>query len=419
MPARRRNRRWSPRRSPGRALAAAVVAAWDAGEAVLPLNPPRPPAERDRLLDAAAADPRRTTATAGGRSPTACPVAGRHRGGRRHLGHDRRAQGRRADARRHGGDGPRLLGRRSTPDRATAGSRACRCTTSPASACSRARTSPACRGPCTTASTSTASRASPRAEGTTIVSLVPTTLRRLLDAGAPLHEYRRVIVGGAPCPPALRARAEAAGVRVVDAYGHDRDVGRLRARRRPDRGRRGARSAADGEILVRGAMVMRGYRLDPDADRRRARTRRLAAHRRRRRDRRRRPSSRVVDRKKDLVITGGVNVSPTEVEGVLAHHPDVARRVRRRRRPTTSGASASSRSSSRPTRRAAVARRRCARSRASSCRPRSCRASCASSTRSRAARAASRCGACSATVRDGAESAAPVATPLRRSGASR
>ena len=26
---------------------------------------------------------------------------------------------------------------------------------------------------------------------------------------------------------------------------------------------------------------------------------------------------------KDLVITGGVNVSPTEVEGVLAHHPDV------------------------------------------------------------------------------------------------
>ena len=31
----------------------------------------------------------------------------------------------------------------------------------------------------------------------------------------------------------------------------------------------------------------------------------------------------VVDRKKDLVITGGVNVSPTEVEGVLAHHPDV------------------------------------------------------------------------------------------------
>src|SRR5207248_10408596 len=31
---------------------------------------------------------------------------------------------------------------------------------------------------------------SPRIEGTTIVSLVPTTLLRLLDAGAPLREYR-------------------------------------------------------------------------------------------------------------------------------------------------------------------------------------------------------------------------------------
>jgi fatty-acyl-CoA synthase len=31
----------------------------------------------------------------------------------------------------------------------------------------------------------------------------------------------------------------------------------------------------------------------------------------------------VVDRMKDIVISGGVNVSPTEVEGVLARHPDV------------------------------------------------------------------------------------------------
>ncbi len=84
------------------------------------------------------------------------------------------------------------------------------------------------------------------------------------------------------------------------------------------------RLAADGEILVRGPMVMHGYRLDP------VRTHAVldddgwfhtgdigapeaaAAGR-----------VRVVDRSKDLVITGGVNVSPTEVESVLAHHPDV------------------------------------------------------------------------------------------------
>jgi acyl-CoA synthetase (AMP-forming)/AMP-acid ligase II len=74
-------------------------------------------------------------------------------------------------------------------------------------------------------------------------------------------------------------------------------------------------------LLVRGDMVMRGYRLDPvqtDAvlapdgwlstgDIGEIRDGRV----------------RVVDRKKDLVITGGVNVSPTEVEGVLSHHPSV------------------------------------------------------------------------------------------------
>ena len=162
---------------------------------------------------------------------------------------------------------------------------------------------------------------SPRAEGTTIVSLVPTAMRRLLDAGAPLHEFRRVITGGAPCPPALRARAEAAGVVVVDAYGLSETWGGFALDGVPIAGA-DVRIDDAGEILVRGAMVMRGYRLDP------ARTAevldsegwfhtgdvgtidgngRVA----------------VVDRLKDLVITGGVNVSPTEVEAVLAHHPDV------------------------------------------------------------------------------------------------
>jgi O-succinylbenzoic acid--CoA ligase len=33
---------------------------------------------------------------------------------------------------------------------------------------------------------------------------------------------------------------------------------------------------------------------------------------------------RVIDRLRDIVITGGVNVSPTAVERVLLEHPDVA-----------------------------------------------------------------------------------------------
>ncbi len=166
----------------------------------------------------------------------------------------------------------------------------------------------------------------PRAEGTTIVSVVPTTLHRLLDARAPLHEFRRVVVGGAPCPPALRARAEAASVPVVDAYGQSETWGGWALDGRPIAGA-SVRLADDGEVQVRGAMVMRGYRLDP------ALTATVLA-----------PDGwlstgdvgtidagttdgdetiRIIDRKTDLVITGGVNVSPTEVEAVLAHHPDV------------------------------------------------------------------------------------------------
>ena len=45
----------------------------------------------------------------------------------------------------------------------------------------------------------------PREIGATLVSLVPTMLHRLLEAQAPLHEYRRIVVGGAAMSPALRS----------------------------------------------------------------------------------------------------------------------------------------------------------------------------------------------------------------------
>jgi O-succinylbenzoic acid--CoA ligase len=164
---------------------------------------------------------------------------------------------------------------------------------------------------------------SPREEGTTIVSLVPTAMRRLLDAGAPLDEFRCVITGGAPCPPALRTRAEDAGVRVVDAYGLSETWGGFALDGTPIAGA-DVRLAADGEILVQGAMVMRAYRLDPGRSREVIdadgwfHTGDIGTF-----DGPGARGLRVIDRLKDLVITGGVNVSPSEVEGVLVHHPDV------------------------------------------------------------------------------------------------
>jgi O-succinylbenzoic acid--CoA ligase len=59
--------------------------------------------------------------------------------------------------------------------------------------------------------------------GPRFTSLVPTQLRRLLagraDGIVALRTFGAVLVGGAALDPELRARAEAAGVRVVETYG--------------------------------------------------------------------------------------------------------------------------------------------------------------------------------------------------------
>jgi o-succinylbenzoate---CoA ligase len=164
--------------------------------------------------------------------------------------------------------------------------------------------------------------AAPEAEGATLVSLVPTMLHRLLEADAPLHAYRRIIVGGAPMSPELRERAEAAGAPVVDAYGLSETWGGFVIDGQPIPGADVTRSD-EHEILVRGPMVMRGYRYGP-----RVSTEGFTAdgwfktgdigewtgdNR-----------LRVVDRAGDIVISGGENVSPTEVEGVLARHKAIA-----------------------------------------------------------------------------------------------
>jgi O-succinylbenzoic acid--CoA ligase len=158
--------------------------------------------------------------------------------------------------------------------------------------------------------------------GATLVSVVPTMLGRLLDAGAPMHEYRGVVTGGAPLPPAVRARAEALGVPIYDAYGQSETWGGCVANGVPIPGA-SVRLGSDDEIEISGPMVMRDYRRDPSASGRAftadgwLRTGdigRFADDGR----------LEVVDRIRDLVITGGVNVSPVEVEQVLADHPDVA-----------------------------------------------------------------------------------------------
>ncbi|TFV55183.1 AMP-dependent synthetase [Geodermatophilus sp. DF01-2] len=151
-------------------------------------------------------------------------------------------------------------------------------------------------------------------------ALVPTQLRRYLDAEpAALRTFAAVLVGGAATDPALLARTRDEGVAVVTTYGMTETAGGCVYDGRPLDGVRVR--VAEGVELA-GPVLALGYRLDPEATAAAFadgwfRTRdagtldeeaRLAVH----------------GRLDDVVVTGGVNVAPQAVEGVLRAHPDVA-----------------------------------------------------------------------------------------------
>lgn len=90
------------------------------------------------------------------------------------------------------------------------------------------------------------------------VSLVPTQLGRLLDAGVDVARFATILLGGARAEPALLTRAQAAGGRVVVSYGMSETCGGCVYDGVPlddvevalDRGR----------IHLRGPNLFRGYR---------------------------------------------------------------------------------------------------------------------------------------------------------------
>ncbi len=183
------------------------------------------------------------------------------------------------------------------------------------------------------------------------ISLVTPQLVRLLDApegAAPPAELRAILLGGGPIPEALVSRALAAGWPIVPSYGMTETASGVVAMPLGDAGRRpwsagrplpgvelrieapdGAAATpatspgADGEILVRGAMVFDGYENDPEAS--------AAAldsegwlHTG---DLGRLDSEgwlRVAARRDEIIISGGENVAPAEIEAALASHPAVA-----------------------------------------------------------------------------------------------
>lgn len=172
----------------------------------------------------------------------------------------------------------------------------------------------------------------------TLVSLVATMLHRLLDEDpGPYRGVRAVLLGGGPVAPALLESAAAAGLPVLPSYGMTETCSQVatlpleegRAPQRRARALSGVElrivdgagrtlpAGEEGTIAVRGPMVSPGY---------------LGARRRRAADWHltgdigsldRDGYLRVVGRADDVIISGGENVDPEEVEAVLLAHPAV------------------------------------------------------------------------------------------------
>jgi O-succinylbenzoic acid--CoA ligase len=174
------------------------------------------------------------------------------------------------------------------------------------------------------------------------VSLVPTMLDRLMDAGGLPGSLRFALVGGAPTPPELAERALDAGVPVCPTYGATEtasQVATLRSEQlrdhpdsvgRPllgtqitvlDEDDEPVSTGETGELAVSGPTVTPGYVSTDATDNRFCEFGLLTG------DRGWLDGDgflHVGGRQSDQIVTGGENVHPTEVAGVLREHPVVA-----------------------------------------------------------------------------------------------
>jgi len=172
--------------------------------------------------------------------------------------------------------------------------------------------------------------------GATGVSLVPTLLSRLLDAGELPDALRTILLGGAPTPDALIERCAARDVPVCPTYGMTETASQIATARpgeavdhvgtvgRPllftdvtivdERGDPVPRGEA-GELVVAGPTVAPGYYGDPAATAAAFDTHGLRTGDVGYRD----EGSRlwVSGRRDDRIVTGGRNVDPGEVAAAL------------------------------------------------------------------------------------------------------
>jgi O-succinylbenzoic acid--CoA ligase len=158
-----------------------------------------------------------------------------------------------------------------------------------------------------------------REDGITLVSLVPTMLRRLLDERPAASALRCALIGGGPAPGDLLDAAAVAGIPLAQTYGLTEACSQVTTSAIGAPSTAGAplpgtsvTIGGDGEILVGGPTVAPGALADDGllhtGDLGTLEDGLLI----------------VFGRASDVIVSGGENVVPAEVEAVLAAHQAVA-----------------------------------------------------------------------------------------------
>ena len=160
-------------------------------------------------------------------------------------------------------------------------------------------------------------------DGVTVISVVATQLKRLLDAEVDLMPLRAVLVGGGPVPDDVLEEAIGRGATVVQTYGLTETASQVTTLAPADAQRKLGSAGRplltthiriqDGEIVVQGPTVAPGL-VDEDGWFHTGDLGRIDDE----------GFLYVTGRLSDMIVSGGENVLPAEIEDVLMTHPDVA-----------------------------------------------------------------------------------------------
>ena len=159
-------------------------------------------------------------------------------------------------------------------------------------------------------------------QGVNVISMVSTMLLRLLEEGVDLTQPRAIMVGGGPVPQGALEEALSRGASVIQTYGLTETCSQVttlevkEARRKVGSVGRPLLTShlriQDGEILVQGPTVA-SEALDGDGWLHTGDVGRIDDD----------GFLFVEGRTDEMIITGGENVSPSEVEDVLVRHPEI------------------------------------------------------------------------------------------------